>query len=184
MNVENSEANFGGICGTFGTVEKSSMINCYNAGEIAGKGINYAAIGGISAYSRNNTEFKNIFNIGNIKGEGKDDRLCMGVFFGMVEGVNMSNDYNIGVVENVNNLGIGRVGGIIGVMYRSNLISDCKYLTGTCDVGIGNNVSFTGITEIDNINKFPSVLEVVNGEGAFKEDTSNINGGYPILEWQ
>ena len=42
----------------------------------------------------------------------------------------------------------------------------------------------TGVTELDDISKFPSVLEVVNGEGAFKEDVNNINGGYPILEWQ
>ena len=181
-NVESTSANFGGICGSFGTSEKSSMINCYNAGEITAKGINYAIIGGISAYSRNNTEFKNIFNIGNIKGEGKEEKLCMGGILGMSEGIDIGNNYNIGVLKKLNST--GRVGGIIGVKYSSNSISDCKYLTGTCDVGIGNGASSTGITELDNIDKFPSVLEVVNGEGAFKEDIGNINGGYPILEWQ
>ena len=30
----------------------------------------------------------------------------------------------------------------------------------------------------------PKILDVVNGEGAFKEDTNNINNGYPILNWQ
>ena len=44
--------------------------------------------------------------------------------------------------------------------------------------------SYTGVIELDSIDKFPSVLEVVNVEGAFEEDRSNINNGYPILSWQ
>ena len=145
-------------------------------------GVYYIITGGIGGYSRNKTEFKNLFNIGNITVENKGMNSCVGGILGMVEEIDIGNNYNIGVLKNLNST--GRVGGIIGVMYGSNLISDCKYLTGTCDVGIGNNVSFTGITELDSIDKFPSVLEVVNGEEAFKEDTNNINNGYPILEWQ
>ena len=40
------------------------------------------------------------------------------------------------------------------------------------------------MTEWDSLDDFPSVLDVVNNEGAFKADTNNINDGYPILEWQ
>lgn len=43
-----------------------------------------------------------------------------------------------------------------------------------------------GITALNSIDKFPSVLEVMNSgeDKVFKEDAKNINNGYPILELQ
>ena len=34
----------------------------------------------------------------------------------------------------------------------------------------------------ENISDFPSVLDVVNVEGAFEEDNNNVNNGYPLLK--
>ena len=64
------------------------------------------------------------------------------------------------------------------------MFKECYYLKGTYDVGVGESENSTGVIQLDSIEDFPSVLDVVNGEGAFKEDTNNINNGYPILEWQ
>ena len=90
---------------------------------------------------------------------------------------NINNAYNIGTIniENANNKLVGSISGDGNITFNN-----CYYLKGTYDVG----GTVTGITELDSINEFPSVLEVVNGDEAFKEDTNNINNGYPILNWQ
>ena len=49
---------------------------------------------------------------------------------------------------------------------------------------MAGNETVIGVMELDSIDKFPSLLSVVNEEGAFKEDTAGINNGYPILDWQ
>ena len=64
------------------------------------------------------------------------------------------------------------------------IFNNCNYLKGTYSIGVGGEGSSAGVTELDDISKFPSVLEVVNGENAFMEDVNNINGGYPILKME
>ncbi len=41
-----------------------------------------------------------------------------------------------------------------------------------------------GITEFEKISDFPKLIDIVNVDGSFKEDTNNINNGYPVLNWQ
>lgn len=62
----------------------------------------------------------------------------------------------------------------------------CYYLKDTHDVGVGNNHSAAGVTELQNISDFPSILELMNSgeDKAFKEDTEGINNGYPVLDYQ
>ena len=81
---------------------------------------------------------------------------------------------------------------ITEIYYRGSLIESyniaiyerCYYLTGTYNVEVGGGETVTGVIGMDRIEDFPSVLDVVNREGAFKEDTEGINNGYPILECQ
>lgn len=49
-----------------------------------------------------------------------------------------------------------------------------SYLKG---IGLGNGNTL----EEENM---PSVLSVINSENCFKEDISNINNGYPVLNWE
>ena len=65
-------------------------------------------------------------------------------------------------------------------------LKNCFYLQGTYDIGVAGNETFTGVTELQNISDFPTILSIVNGEdeAEFKEDKNNINNGYPILIWQ
>ena len=63
-------------------------------------------------------------------------------------------------------------------------INNSKWLKGTADLAISNkgqNVLDNSIL-VDNINDMPNMLSIV-GDG-FKEDSNNINNGYPLLSWQ
>ena len=182
QNIESSSVNTAGICGIAGIDEIANVINCYNTGKIIGKGLNNVIAGGIVAYQRNNSEIKNLFNVGNIEGESETNYLYIGGILAMEDGANVSNGYNIGMIQEKSNES-KLIGSIIGRRFYNYLLDNCYYLKGTYGVGIGEGLS-TGVTELDDISKFPSVLEVVNGEGAFKEDANNINNGYPILNWQ
>ena len=53
---------------------------------------------------------------------------------------------------------------------------NCYYLKGTHTKTIGTSNSASGnngdVTEIEDITDFPDVLEVINSDNAFKEDTN------------
>ena len=58
---------------------------------------------------------------------------------------------------------------------------------GTDDKAIGiegGNVTKNSIEEVSDIKDMPTILSIINTENCFKEDTNNINKGYPILNWQ
>ena len=149
-------ANCGGITGGEQENDNASIEDCFNKGDINANGGNVStSVGGI-----------------------------LGVVFTQANNIEINYAYNIGTIE-LDNTSNQRIGSIIGNRNVNITIalSNCYYLTGTYDVSVGYGDD-TGITEWDSIEDFPSVLSVVNGEGAFKEDTNNINNGYPILEWQ
>ena len=62
------------------------------------------------------------------------------------------------------------------------------YLTGTDTLGVKYDGSFKvtkdKVGSYEATDTVPSVISVVNGNNAFKEDTKNVNNGYPILSWQ
>ena len=118
------------------------------------------------------------------------DVYAIGGIIGLVAGTgeyhaNINNAYNIGIInEEIVNSNL-QTGGIAGTNWADLMIfNNCNYLKGTYSIGVGGVGSSTGVTELDDISKFPSVLEVVNGENAFMEDINNINGGYPILKME
>ena len=86
---------------------------------------------------------------------------------------NISNSYS-----NANINGQSNIGGIIGnCSYTSFSITNCLYLEGTAESGIGK-INDTSI-KIDSSATLPNVLQVINGDNAFVDDD-----GYPILAWQ
>ena len=116
------------------------------------------------------------------------DVYAIGGIIGLVAGTgeyhaNINNAYNIGIInEEIVNSNL-QTGGIAGTNWADLMIfNNCNYLKGTYSIGVGGVGSSTGVTELDDISKFPSVLEVVNAENAFAEDVNNVNGGYPILK--
>ncbi len=179
------------VGGIVGYLNYAILSNCYNTGDVIGIQNGNATgdivlIGGIIGDQENSTTIDNVFNVGKVasKSNSNNNSFSIGGIVGIsydATNVNINNAYNIGTVA-VNDLSNKKAGSISG----SELItfSNCFYLKGTYNVGVGGSGSSTGVTEWDSIDKFPTILSVVNEDGAFKEDTNNINDGYPILEWQ
>ena len=177
----NSQENGAYIAGIAGAIS-TELSNCYNSGEIIGTE-NRLIIGGITGNLYNNATVNNVFNIGKLT-INANTVLVAGGINGSTDGgsnINMNYAYNIGIID-LENGNSKEIGSISGVDFKK--FTNCYYLKGTYDVGVGVSGTTTGVTECDSIEDFPSVLSVVNGEKAFKEDTNNINNGYPILDYQ
>lgn len=180
--------NFGIISGTnsYGGISSSGEVikNCYNYGKISG-GENF--VGGIASSGI----VENCYNLGNVTGN-KDYSYGIGGIVGTTQ-ASIKNSYNKGKVSGSV---VSTVGGVIGNYKESddNGIENCYYLKGTAEGGIANNdVEGKGMP-LEEF-EMPSVIEVVstgneqieyNGKmvDIWKEDTNNINNGYPILYWQ
>ncbi len=68
--------------------------------------------------------------------------------------------------------------------YEQNPTSNCYWLTGTADKGIGEiKKEVTDNTEEKSVEELRKLTENELGE-AFTADTIGINNGYPILKWQ
>ena len=181
----NVSTNVGGISGQ--SEENMNISNCYNIGDVEAYGNTEVNIGGIEGRNYANT-ITNVFNVGRILVEGENTNNSFnigGIACGSFS-ADIINAYNIGNISLTNNTS-ENVGSIVGFRWDSTL-TNCNYLKGTYTKGIGSLHSTSdteeGVTELENISDFPDILDVINGEGMFKEDTNNINNGYPILNLQ
>jgi len=161
----------------------ATISGCYNVGTIDGNlntTTKYAYCGGI--VGRTDSVINNSYNLGDIEVVGTVKNMYAGGFTGEVYG-NTNNICNIGnVVSNVTATGNNLVGGIIGYNSYTGVIENSYNLSSTASSGIGKDRGTTDVTTVDSIEDMPTVLSVVGA--AFKTDTNNINGGYPILNWQ
>lgn len=180
-----------GIGGIIGWLNSATLSNCYNSGEVIGVGsenesdaFNIGGIIGMLGMIGDNVIVNNIYNVGKITNKKSVESLIVGGIVGSANedatNISINKAYNIGTISIENKDSIN-IGSIIGAKNLATL-TDCFYLKGTYDVGAGGNGTVTEIKELEDISDFPSVLEVVNGEGAFEEDSSNVNGGYPVLK--
>lgn len=202
-----------GICSGTDFNNNGKIKNCYNSGRLEGNSLQgRSIIGGIIGqllgmevlYSYNsgniivNTEkieaggivgtqnktVSNVFNIGKIIIKTNSEISAGGITGSGVNNVNIiENAYNVGKINLEENASSEHVGSITGRNSGYTTLKNCYYLKGTYSVDAPGDGQNRGI-ELQNISDFPSVLNVVNGEGAFKEDTNNINNGYPILNWE
>ena len=171
-NITNGGNIIAGVLGT--NSDKSIVEECYNKGNINGK----QYVGGIVAYNidEQNDIVKNCYNTGSITSTS----IAGGVV--SVNAGKIYNSYSIGNVTGNEYIGsvLGRnvSNGRMGEIYRS------FGLEGTCSEVIGyinpdtivENCTFVSSTDLKNYaNKLGS---------EFKNDSENINGGYPILSWQ
>ena len=176
------------VGGIVGYLNSTNVSNCYNVGDVIGiKNGNTTTgdefgVGGIIARQGNNTEISNVFNMGTVKSKNYYEDFRVGGIVGRTEELDTSklnNAYNTGSIE-TEELSRSQVGSIAG----SNLVifSNCYYLKETYDVGVAGSETTMGVTQLDSLDEFPSILDVVNGDGIFQEDTSGINNGYPIIK--
>ena len=174
-------SNTGGISGWSG--ESDTVNNCYNAGELVETlGTSGTYTGGIVGSNRGT--ILNCYNLSKVK----NNRDASGIADGQGGAYTsvIKNSYNAGSVS--------RSGIWSGTLCDLVEISECYYLAGTAKGGInGNDIEGKAMPLSES--EMPSVMEVVS-EGAeqveyngqmvdvWKEDTNNINNGYPILYWQ
>lgn len=159
--------NVGGVCGKNG----GSLTNCYNTGPIYG--VNY--IGGVCGM--NSGSLTNCYNTGNVRGYETVGGVCGGT-----NGGSFTNCYNTGNVQGNKN-----VGGVCGRNDGNHPnFTNCYYLTGTADCGIGNTEDIEGFTKAVASTQFTSgeVCHLLNSGKAFGSQAWGQQLGtdnYPVL---
>ncbi len=155
----NARSGTGGMAGyNMGVIDKS-----YNKGEVHSEETNVGGITGI-----NMGTISNCYNTNTIEGRLNN--------VGGIAGLNINgkifNTYNIG------NLIGNSAGGIAGTMQAGNLENN-YFLENTVNGSNGNVLEGSETKTSEELKKLVSQLGNV-----FKEDTNNINNGYPVLVWE
>ena len=185
--AESNNSGNDAVGGIMGNAQISTKIRkCYNTGKIILE--NGVAMGGIVG-SCNSIIIENCVNFGDFEKNRTSKLSYLGGILGWPSRgskVKIENCYNKGkvVYENVSS-----VGGISGG--NEVEIINSHYLIGTAS-GAVKGVDLPGQAEPKEESEMPSVLEVIQNQievdgkmiNVFKEDTNNINNGYPILYWQ
>jgi len=209
INATMPNAGIGNAIGGIIGFSVDSVTDCYNVGDLKGSSLTGACrVGGIVGNGA--TLAENCYNIGSIESSNTSGEPSAGGIVGAA-GTVISKCYNFGAVIGKTSSGTPAVGGICGsdaydVDYCCNVgeisyegdstkyvgavvgkirktMSNSYFLNNTTLNGIARNYSGTAQpTRVETIEEMPAVLEII-GEG-FKSDTKNINGGYPILNWQ
>lgn len=161
-----------------------NITNCYNVGKIQKKNINsqknaaqiiyISGIGGDKKIASN-------YNIGTIDVETNNGGYVSGIGCIIKDNIIFENCYNVGkITSNSENILVGALTG----WTTNQKIENCKWLKGTANAAIANKGSAVEDNSkmVDEINEMPSIISIVGND--FIEDYTNINGGYPILEWQ
>lgn len=188
--------------GIAGDVTRGAKIkNCYNRGSIITEQERSEAdyIGGIvgnSYYDINDvnsvgkiSEVLNCYNLGNVFCKNSSNTRYVGGIMGLIQNgyVKIDNNYNQAMVSA--SASGAHLGGIIGIIESYNQITVTNCASGI-EPAIGTNRATGSNITITNVlggqNNLPNILSVINAnkEEKFKEDSNNINEGYPILNWQ
>lgn len=169
-NITSNAQQIGGITGDLDgekTDYTVTMDSCYNIGVITSQNSNidaikreeatYCGVGGLTGCIYINAEIKNCYNVGNVI---LRINTSMGDYF--------NNTY----------------GSITGSKHgNENKITNTFYLDTTSDRGVYDYIN--GTTSNDGIKTSAELKSLATTLGtSFKEDTNNINNGYPILIWQ
>ena len=168
----------------------AKVINCYNTSDIVctyNSIVNISSTdgmaGGIEAGCIDEGKIINCYNTGDITAYG----CYAGGIVGGCSIYTIFNCYNVGNITGMENY----TGEIIGYAQGSE-IRNCYYLNGKIDIGTKDvfDPSYGEICETIAITESDLKLEDAinklnrNGYSEYKQDTDNINSGYPILNWQ
>ena len=158
----------------------STLYNLYNAGNVSVTGnINQVKIGGIGADA---SILSNSINYGTIMSNNATiNTLFIGGVCGYSYNGTLNNIYNLGNIEETENDVTTKYKGLlIGSILRTSL-KDSFYKEQEGELAVGSNDN--GVVENVKILDYTiNALSIIGDD--FKEDTNNINNGYPILIWQ
>ncbi len=189
--------------GIVGFTQSAEIENCYNSIENNLENVTgNVKIGGIVGENQSTpADIINCYNCSNIKNDEDDAEL--GGIIGVLHQKNttIQKCYNIGNIYSSNKN--ANIGGIIGYCWHDyvfdiNNYKECYYKKNSATYGVGNGEEMNLSDKAGNIeakDEMPSVINVLmtdneqvewNGQmvDVWKEDTNNINNGYPILYWQ
>ena len=171
--------------GIVGLDNRGIITNCVNQASIEGKGLapvdDYmvgAFVSGI-CYGNNGIIY-NCYNTGNIKAEGYNQELAAGIagYSGASVISQIINCYNVGNIESSIVVGKNRRGAIVCESTEQNNMINCHYLN-----TISTTVNLAGTTaQPESTMKSEAFVQTLGG--AYVKDETNINNGYPILNWQ
>ena len=175
------------VGGITGNISNNTLENSYNSGiinlYIDCEPTNTIEIGNIAGAGRAGSEIENCFNMGdiNINNAIENNKYFVGNIIGNIEG-NISNCYNMGKT-NTEKIALQHIGQIAGNAYNS-ILDNCLGITSGNFAVIGEQHPTTTINNVKLVEKseIPGILSILGNE--FKEDTNNINNGYPILDYQ
>lgn len=192
-------SNIGGIAGIHGS---NAIKNAYNLGNITGTyetGGIAGQLGPISGEKGSKALILNTINIGNITVEYEEnnptnDTRSFGGIAGLANAIDntevlLTNNYSLGKIklnsgyesltENVDYY-LGSVYGKTESLKTINITNNNYYVYGTKGIGLNNlDIDFTRKI---SANEVPNLLSIINENNSFKEDTKNINNGYPIFK--
>lgn len=181
----------GGIIGrNEGPIDK-----CYNFSEkikVTSLGENY--VGGIVGRNENNitnsyNKSRNLENVGIVSNGENAIRNCAGGIAGYNTSVSSISTSANDVKVLAESGRLNYMGGICGYNGGSDAgfgkINDCKYRIYNDLVynAAGAGTISGNVEASENYIVAEKIIEVINGDNMFKEDTNNINNGYPILIW-
>lgn len=162
----------GGVCGNLSDV--GNLTQCFNTGNIMG----YNRIGGIIGRANIDIKIENCYNTGNIEGIDK-----VGGLIGQSRKIQVINNcYNSSIIKGDTNIG-GVVGALILEENESNPVNNTfsneenNRFFGFCSKNFTVDNKY-----IISANELKSATSKLGNN--YKEDTQNINNGYPILLWQ
>ena len=189
INIDlNSDVNIavGGISG----YNTKTIENSYNSGKIELKVYNEltknTVMGNILA-TNDNGIINNCFNVAEIKVESNIDisnnqsNIYISNILGMSNYGNMNNCYNTGIL-NIENKDFNFIGQIVGDAYKT-ILNNCFGIMeeDTKAIGNQNKTTINNVTLIEK-NEVTDILQIIGEE--FKNDSKNINQGYPVLNWE
>lgn len=127
----------------------------------------------------------NVYNLGDINVSSKSQRIMVGGIVGIANNGELINSYNLGTITNVNQSSIYRVGEIGGVIMGEASVSNSFYLNNQpIGVNYSSSPCITNQVSSDEL-KSNEILSLLNQNAiVWKKDTSNVNSGYPILDYQ
>ena len=181
-NVDSDGYAVGGIAGE--ACSGATVKNCSFTGSVNGK----SDVGGIVGMTYNGGYVINCYHNGTVTATN----TWAGGVIGSVRVGNTDNSVDSGVYNSYHTGGAvsatnGNVGGVAGRLEKSDKKPSCSitlennyYLSSTCDGGY-NGESTSGYQKLSE-KMWSSAVELLGSP--YVSDTDNINGGYPVFEWQ
>ena len=188
-NIEgNITVTYETISGVVAWVNNSTIEYSYNTGDISvtTEANNTRACGVAGA---NNSIIKSCYNVGNISLVTNESVYPVSAGINaQMHNSKMYDCYNIGITTiQPTPTGPARNGGLTGYFDSDCVMENCYWLSTVSPVGVADcpGGAEEGNYEAIQIDKEEEMKNISSRLGSdFKEDTNNINNGFPILAWQ